>query len=147
MSRPIDTMHRPLIRHGFILILLALVGAFFIPAMAFPRLGLSAHTVGVLGGVLMIAVGGVFSAFSLPARLRSLLALSWATAGYLNWLGCLLGASLGAGRATPISARGAVGPDWAEYLSGGILVLAALASLLAVGLSIWGLRSGSADET
>jgi hydroxylaminobenzene mutase len=134
------SMNRSLIRHGFVLILLALVGAFFIPAMALPRLGLSAHTVGVLGGVLLIAVGAVWALFALAPRVRKLLAVSWVAAGYLNWAGCLLGASLGAGRATPISAGGAVGPAWAELLSGGLLLGAAAASLLAVVLSIRGLH-------
>ncbi|RFF30872.1 hypothetical protein DZC52_06410 [Wenzhouxiangella sediminis] len=141
------SMNRSLIRHGFVLILLALVGAFFIPAMALPRLGLSAHTVGVLGGVLLIAVGGVWPAFSLAPRSQALLAFSWPAAGYLNWSGCLLGAVLGAGRATPIAAAGTTGPAWAEWLSGAMLLMAAATSLLAVGLSLRGLSPGRARET
>jgi hydroxylaminobenzene mutase len=139
-------MNRALIRWGFVLILLALIGAFFIPAMALPRLGLSAHTVGVLGGILMIAVGAVWPVFSLGGRARALLAASWAAAGYLNWAGCILGAALGAGGATPIAARGATGPDGAEWLVGGMLLAAAAASLLAVALSLWGLRGGRGPE-
>lgn len=132
-------MHRTLILHGFILILLALLGALFIPAMALPRLGLSAHTVGLLSGVLLLAVGAVWPVFYLGRGLRRILAVSWAASGYLNWLGCLFGAVFGAGRATPISAAGSTGPAWAEGIAGGLLLLSAAAALLAVGLSLLGL--------
>jgi hydroxylaminobenzene mutase len=137
-------MNRTLLRSGFSLILLALLGAAFIPAMALPRLGLSAHTVGVLGGVVLIAVGAVWPAFELGRGAARVHSVTWIAAGYLNWLGCLLGAVLGAGRATPIAAAGAVGPAWAEHLVSGTLLLAAAASLLAVGLALFGLRGNRA---
>ena len=40
-------MNRRIIRHGFVLILIALVTGFLLPAMKIPRLGLSAHTIGI----------------------------------------------------------------------------------------------------
>jgi hydroxylaminobenzene mutase len=135
-------MHRTLILHGFILILLSLLGAFFIPAMALPRLGLSAHTIGMIAGVLLIAVGSIWPALALAPRLRAALVVAWCAAGYLNWLGCMVGAVSGAGRATPISSGGVTGPAWAEGLSGGLLLLSAASALLAVALSIYGLAGG-----
>ena len=50
-------MDRGLLRHGFVLIAAALCSGFVIPAAKIPRLALSAHTIGVLSGVLLIAVG------------------------------------------------------------------------------------------
>ena len=47
-----------LFRHAFFLILLGLLGAFAIPQMAVPRLGLSAHSIAMLGGVLQRTVCG-----------------------------------------------------------------------------------------
>lgn len=139
-------MNRTLIRHGFILILLALVGAMFIPVMSLPRLGLSAHTVGVMGGILLIAVGAVWPALSLGRVARRILTGNWLGAAYLNWLGCLLGALLGAGRATPLSAAGRTGPMWAEALSGGLLLLSSAAALAAVAWTLFGLRRHRAGE-
>lgn len=140
-------MNRNLLRAGFCLMLLALIGALFIPAMALPRLGLSAHTVGVLGGVWLIAVGAVWPAFDLGPRLAVSLSVGSMAAGYLNWLGCVLGAVLGAGRATPIAAAGATGSARAEMLVSGMLLAAAAASLLAVGLAIYGLRGKNATPS
>ena len=133
-------MNLRLVRHGFVLTLLALVGAFFIPVMAIPRLGLSAHTIGILGGVLLIAVGVVWPHFDLAGRQRSVLFWSWISSSYLNWLGCLLGGVLGAGRMTPIASGTVVGSSFAESLVAVILVGVAIVSLVAVGLSLLGLR-------
>lgn len=137
-------MNVRMIRHGFILILLALLAAFFIPAMAIPRLGLSAHTIGLLSGVLLIAVGGTWNAFRLPSRAGAVLFWSWLYAGYANWLGCLLGAITGAGGTTPVAAAGAGGPAFAEAVVAFLLMSVAAVSLIAVGLSLWGLRPAAA---
>lgn len=134
-------MNLRIVRHGFILILLSLVGAFFIPVMAIPRLGLSAHTIGILGGVLLIAVGIVWPHFALGERQRSVLYWSWLFSSYVNWLGCLVGAILGAGRTTPIASGAAVGSPFAEGLVAFLLVSVGVVSLVAVGLSLWGLRN------
>lgn len=134
-------MTRRLIRHGFILILIALVSALFIPAMPIPRLGLSAHTIGILSGVLLIAVGSIWTQFSLSPRQTQILYWSWLYSSYVNWLGCLLGAVLGAGKATPLASAGTVGSSDAEAVVGLLLGSVALASFIAVGLSLWGLRS------
>ncbi len=49
-----------LIKHGFILIFLALVTGFVIPQAESPRLTLSAHTIGLLSGILLLAVAGIW---------------------------------------------------------------------------------------
>ncbi len=136
-------MNASLMRHGFVLILLALVSGLFVPAMAVPRLGLSAHTIGVLGGVLLIAVAAIWQAFRLSATQRRWLAGAWLYSGYVNWLGCLLGAVLGAGESTPLASGGRVGPPLAEALVAALLGSVAVASFVAVGLSLWGLRGGT----
>ena len=134
-------MNRSLFRHAFVLILLALVGAFFVPTMAIPRLGLSAHTIGLLSGVLLIALGVIWQQFELSSTQRFWLKWFWLYSSYANWLGCLLGAIFGAGRMTPIAASGAVGPDWAEAVVAVVLGSVAITSLIAAGLSLWGLRN------
>lgn len=133
-------MNVSLFRYAFVLILLALVGGFFIPAMAVPRLGLSAHTIGILGGVLLIAVGAIWQHFRLSARQAAWLKWSWLYSSYVNWFGCLAGAVLGSGKTTPVASAGLVGPDTAETLVAILLGSVGIVSLVAVGLSIWALR-------
>lgn len=133
-------MSRSIIRHGFVLILLALVGGLFIPAMEIPRLGLSAHTIGLLGGVLLIALGAIWRQFSLTDRQGKIMYWTWLYANYVNWLGCLVGAVTGAGRTTPVAAAGATGSALAENAVALLLLSVAAASFVAVGLSLWGLR-------
>ena len=57
-----------LIKHGFILIFLALVTGFVIPQAESPRLALSAHTIGLLSGILLLAVAGIWSRLRLSER-------------------------------------------------------------------------------
>ena len=134
-------MNKNIIRHGFILILVSLVAALFVPSMAIPRLGLSAHTIGILSGVLLIAVGAIWQQFSLSDRQAGVMYCSWLYAGYVNWLGCLVGAIFGAGKTTPVAAAGTVGSPTAEGVVALMLYSVALASFIAVGLSLWGLRA------
>ena len=70
-------MNISLFRHAFFLILLGLLGAFAIPHMAVPRLGLSAHTIAMLSGTLLIAVGAIWAQFRLSAAQALWLKWSW----------------------------------------------------------------------
>lgn len=133
-------MNVSLFRYAFVLILFSLVGGFFIPAMAVPRLGLSAHTIGALSGVLLIAVGAIWQQFRLTNAQGAWLKWSWLYSSYVNWLACIVGAVLGAGEMTPIAAAGQTGSNSAEALVSVLFVSVAIASFVAVALSLWGLR-------
>jgi len=138
-------MNRSIIKHGFILIFAALISGLFVPAMPIPRLGLSAHTIGILSGVLLIAVGAIWQQFSLSAKQTKVMYWSWLYSSYVNWLGCLIGAIFGAGKATPLTSSGTVGSEVVEATVGILLGTVALASFIAVGFSIWGLRSSESS--
>ena len=140
-------MNLSLFRHAFMLILLAFVGALFVPSMAIPRLGVSAHTIGILSGVLLIAVGAIWQHFHLSSTQQCWLKWTWLYSSYANWFGCLAGAVFGAGRMTPVASSGAVGANIHEAVVGALLGSVAIISLIAVGLSLWGLRdSGPAIQ-
>jgi len=55
-------MNRTLLRLGFVLVLLALLAGLVVPQFRNPRLGLVAHTVGLLGGLLLVVPGAVTGA-------------------------------------------------------------------------------------
>ena len=133
-------MNVSLFRHAFVLILLSLIGGLFIPAMAIPRLGLSAHTIGALSGVLLITVGAIWQHFRLSTMQGAWLKWSWLYSSYVNWLACIVAAVLGAGKMTPIASAGHVGTSTAEVLVSALFISVAIASFIAVGLSLWGLR-------
>lgn len=139
-------MNKKIVKYGFVLILIALVSALFIPNMAIPRLGLSAHTIGILSGVLLISIGAVWQLFSLSKKQSQILYWSWLYSSYVNWLGCLTGAILGAGRMTPVASSGIVGAEMSEGIVTFMLLSVALASFVAVGLSLWGLRAAGEDR-
>lgn len=134
-------MNTGLIRYGLVLILVALVGGFFIPGMAIPRLGLSAHTIGVMSGILLMLLGVIWSQFELSAGKLSVMKWAWIYSSYANWLGCLLGALFGAGKTTPVAAAGVIGPELAELAVLLLLGTVGLTSLLAVMMALVGLRS------
>lgn len=133
-------MNVTLFRHAFFLILLSLIGALFIPEMAVPRLGLSAHTVGMLSGTLLIAIGAIWQHFHLSGLQGAILKWTWLYASYVNWLGCLVGALVGAGKTTPVASGGLVGSELAEGLVAGLLGSVGIVSFVAVGLTLWVLR-------
>ena len=132
-------MNNRILQHGFILILLALLTGFLLPLAQLPRLGLSAHTIGLLGGTLLIAIGAIWSRFSLSSRQSKLMYWAWVYSSYANWLGCLIGAMTGAGRMTPISSGGLEAGELPEAIVAFLLVSVAISSLVAVALSLWGL--------
>jgi hydroxylaminobenzene mutase len=133
-------MNKKLLRHGFILILLALVAGLFIPSMSIPRLGLSSHTIGIVGGILLIVLGVIWHEFVLSQKQRCILYFSWLYSSYMNWFACLTGAIIGAGKTTPVASAGFIGSALAENLVALMLISVGLVSFLAVGLSLYGLR-------
>jgi hydroxylaminobenzene mutase len=137
-------MNRRQIQLGFVLILLALVTGFGLPLFANPRLGLAAHTVGITGGLVLIAFGALAGSFALGTRSAAVMMWSWVYAAYANWLACLLGAVTGASRLTPIAGAGTAGNSVSEAIVAFLLQSLALAALIGTALAVWGFRRADA---
>ena len=133
-------MNRLQVRLGFVLILLALLSGLLVPFLVSPRLALAAHTVGVLGGLVLIALGALAGSFALGPGGSRVMMWSWSYAAYANWLACLLGAATGASRLTPIAGAGTSGSWLAEAVVAFLLQSLALTSIVGTGLAVWGLR-------
>jgi (hydroxyamino)benzene mutase len=134
-------MNRLQIQLGFVLILLALLTGFGAPLFTNPRLGLAAHTVGITGGVVLIALGALAGSFALGPRLAAVMMWSWVYAAYANWAGSVLGAITGASRLTPIAGAGTTGDSFAEAVVVFLLQTLAVAALIGTVLAVWGFRS------
>jgi (hydroxyamino)benzene mutase len=105
-------MDRTLLRLGFILILMALLTGFAMPTFVNARLGLTAHIVGVLGGMMLLLIGLVSSALVLEPHAMRLFRWCWIYATYANWIASVLGAATGASAFTPLAGAGTTGRRW-----------------------------------
>lgn len=133
-------MNRLQIQLGFVLIFLSLAGGLAMPLFRNPRLGLAAHTVGITGGLVLIAIGALAGAFTLGARASAVMMWTWTYAAYANWIACLLGAITGASRLTPIAGAGTSGDATSEAVVAFLLQSLAVASFVGTGLAVWGFR-------
>ena len=133
-------MNRLQVQLGFVLIFLALISGFGMPFFVSPRLGLAAHIVGIMGGLVLIALGALAASFRLGSRTGAVMMWSWVYAAYVNWLACLVGAITGASRLTPIAGAGTRGNAVSETVVAFLLQSLALAALVGTALAVWGLR-------
>jgi hydroxylaminobenzene mutase len=131
---------RTLTRAGFSLIVLALVTGFAIPNFVNPRMALAAHVTGILNGLLLVALGSVWSQLALSPGQGRLAKGAALFATYLNWATSCLAAAWGTSRLTPLSSPGFSAAPWKENLVQTGQVSLALAILLALGLALYGLR-------
>jgi hydroxylaminobenzene mutase len=135
-----ESVNRLQIQLGFVLILLALFTGFGMPLFASPRLGLAAHTVGITGGLVLIALGALSGSFALGPRAAAFMRGSWVYAAYANWVASLLGAITGASRLTPIAGAGTSGNALSETVVSFLLQSLAVAALVGTVLAVWGFR-------
>jgi hydroxylaminobenzene mutase len=136
-------MNRLQIQLGFVLILLALLTGFGMPLYVSPRLGLAAHTVGITGGLVLIAIGALAKSFVLGNRASSVMTGTWVYAAYANWVASLIGAITGASRLTPIAGAGTKGDALAETIVSFLLQSLAVAAIVGTVLAVYGFRKPS----
>lgn len=134
------------VRHGFVLILLSLLGGMLTPLLVNPRMGVGAHTLGVLGGLVLIALAASASAFRLSTTLWRTLRGCWLSAAYLNWATTLLAGATGASFLTPIAGAGTTGSTAAEVSVIVGYVIVGVTSLAGTLIAIHGLRNTEARE-
>jgi hypothetical protein len=134
-------MDRPMVRLGFVLILLSLIGGIVAPTlMVNPRLGAGAHIIGLFGGLILIAVGVTRPLFMLGPTLRKVMNGCWLGATYGNWTGTMIAGLTGASHLTPIAGAGSVGSPIAENVVIVFFCFVGATSAIAALIAIYGLR-------
>ncbi|HEV8630541.1 MAG TPA: hydrogenase [Thermoanaerobaculia bacterium] len=131
---------RRLLRAGFLLVLLALLTGFAIPAFHNQKMAVNAHVTGALNGLLLIALGCAWETLRQGpgrARLTRVLALYGA---YTNWGATCLGAAWGTSRLTPQGGAGFTAQPWQEAVVQTLQVSLALAIATAMLLVVLALR-------
>jgi hydroxylaminobenzene mutase len=136
-----------IIRQGFVLILLALLGGVLAPFMVNPRMGVGAHTLGILGGIVLILIGLTKPLFVLDRRQWLALHASWFIAAYANWANTTLAGLTGSSHLTPIAGAGTTGTYLAEAIVFVFYVIVGVTSVIGTAIAIYGLlgreRKGS----
>jgi len=142
---PSDARAR-LLRHGLLLFLIGLLTGFAIPAMANPRVGVSAHLEGVLNGTFLVVIGLAWSELRLSDR-----AARWAFGlvvygAWANWTATTAAGLLGTHTGLEIAGAGHHGTAWQEKLVFAGLVSVGLSMVLALALLVRGaFRRAGAD--
>lgn len=140
-----ETRNRQMMWHGMLLFLLGLVTGLE-QHFNNVRMGLAAHLEGVMNGIFLVALGGIWTEVRLspPAKATAYGIVLFGT--YANWIVTTLAAIFGTAVDSPISAAGHHGQPWQESLVG-IGFLSVTVSMVASSvLVLWGLRSGALDN-
>jgi (hydroxyamino)benzene mutase len=133
---------RSLLQVGSILFLLALITGLFVQKFAVPRLGLSAHLLGLMQGLFLMVAGLFWPKLALPRSL-STVAFGLVIYGCFGaWSATVFAGVAGAGNSLlPIAAGAARGNPLQETIIATALRSAAVALIVSVVLIIWGLRT------
>jgi (hydroxyamino)benzene mutase len=129
---------------GALLVLASLLTGIAAGAMANPRMGLSSHLAGMMGGTLLLALAAIWPMVRLSPR-----AEVWAVGllgfGFTaNWLATMWGAG---SETMPIAGAGHSAAPWQEGLVAALLIALSLATIAGIALVLSGLVKGrqSAD--
>jgi hydroxylaminobenzene mutase len=132
--------HR-LLQIGVTLFLLTSFEGFAIPGLAAPRLGLSAHSLMALLGILFIAMGLLWPKLSLGTAASRLAFWLFIYSGLAIVAAYLLGAIWAAGNSTmPLAAGTSHGSDFQEAIIKIVAYSSAPTGILSFALILWGLR-------
>lgn len=135
-----------LLRAGILLFLLALLVGFAVPRFAVPRLGLSAHLLGIIQGIFLMVTGLLWPKLKLMpvmSRVGSWLAVYGCFAA---WTANLLAGVWGAGNTMlPMAAGQARGSALQEAIIATGLRTGAVSLVAVAMLILWGLRAPSRE--
>ena len=123
---------------GILLFLFGLVIGLFIPLMANPRMGLTAHLEGVMNGMFLVVLGLIWNKISLKESWLS--TAFWLTiyGSFANFVAVTIAAITGAGKMMPI-AGGKEGTSLQEGIISFLLVSLALAMIAVCCMVLTGL--------
>ncbi|MER9892325.1 hypothetical protein NKJ40_09485 [Mesorhizobium sp. M0119] len=136
--------HR-LLQIGVALLLFSSFEGFAIPYLAAPRLGLSAHTLSALEGVLLLALGLTWSRLNLGAAMSRIAFWLLIYSALAILAAYVIASAWGAGNETmPLAAGGFHGSAFQEAVIKGVAYSSAPTGLISFVLILWGLRLSDA---
>lgn len=123
---------------GMLLFFLGLIVGLFIPMMANPRMGLSAHLEGVMNGMFLVILGLIWQKILLGEKTLKLIYFLTLFGTFANFLAVAIAGFTGAGKMMPI-AGGKQGTLLEELIISSLLVTITVAMLLVGSLVLIGL--------
>ena len=138
-----DYYKRLLLRSGVLLFLLGLLTGFVIPAVANPRMGLTAHLEGVQNGLVLLVIGFVWPELRLGPRLARVTFWLIMYGTFANWATTLLAAIFGTGAMSPQTAAGFQGTQVEEAIVTVGFISLGIAIVAGTVIVLWGLRGTS----
>jgi (hydroxyamino)benzene mutase len=140
----IQNQSNKLLFFGVLLFLFGLVIGLFIPMLANPRMGLSAHLEGALNGMFLILLGILWPRLNLSPKWLSTTFWVVLYGSFANFLAVAIGAATGAGKLMPI-AGGKEGTAITEGVISFLLASLSLAMLFVCVLLLIGLRKSRTE--
>ena len=137
----LEESSRRLLRLGILLFLLGLITGFVIPTTANPRMALSSHMEGLLNGIFLLVLGGMWHRLTLGRTARGWVFWLAVYGTFTNWATTLAAAFLGAGGPMmPLAAADHTGTPAQELLIAIGLVSLSVSMVAVCGIVLWGLR-------
>ncbi len=134
------------IQAGVTLFLLAMLVGFAIPKLALPRLGLSAHLLGIMQGLFLMIGGVLWPRLDLSNGMSRAGHVLLLYGCFAAWAANVLGAIVGAGGTMlPMATGGAHGSAFVETLLAVGLRTAAVSLVAGTLVVLWGLRRFTGD--
>jgi len=131
--------------HGMLLFLLGLITGLLEQRFTNVRMGLAAHLEGVMNGILLLALGAIWTEVRLfhPAKVTAYWAALYGT--YANWLVTSIAAAFGTAASSPITSAGHSGQPWQESFVAVGFITVSVAIIATSILVLWGLRGAAAE--
>lgn len=145
----LENSRRCLFSAGILLFLLALGVGMIMPLLPNMRMGLSAHLVGILGALFLIALGSLWSHLYVRPRWDRWIRWLAIFGTYSNLITVLLSAIFATSRLTPLAGSGHLAAPWQENIVTFGLVSSSTAMVAVCILVLWGLnrhRNSAGDE-
>lgn len=134
-----ENISRSFIRLGILLFLLGLLTGLGVPYFTNPRMGLSSHLEGILGGIFLAVLGLIWDRVKLSPRMETAAFRLALYGAYANWATPVLAAIFGTSSMTPIAGAGHHGEPWQEGLVNIGFVTLAVSMVATTVLVLWGL--------
>jgi (hydroxyamino)benzene mutase len=139
--------HR-LLQFGILLFLLALLIGLAVPFFTVPRVGLSAHLLGIMQGMFLIITGLLWTKLRLTVSMSRMVFCLLVYGCFAAWMANVLAGVWGAGSAMlPLAAGQVRGTMLQEAIIKVVLRTAAVSLIAAVTFIAWGLRTSAVDNS
>jgi hydroxylaminobenzene mutase len=126
---------------GIILFLISLINGFLIQLLCLPRLGLSAHLIGLIGASFLFGIGSYWSRLNLSPRTSKIGMVLLIYSFCVGWAVYFAAAALGAGKMFPIASQNKAGTSAVEGIIGIFMLSFVLTFLISFIILLKGLSS------